>query len=73
MNKPDPKFIYKLLKYTSIPFEFFILIGGSAWVGSWLDKKFNIQNHLLTVFFAIFGFIIGIYHIFKSFKNDKFL
>ena len=71
MAKPDPDLMRKLLKYTSIPFEFFILIGGGAWLGSYLDKKFGIAHHVLTVIFAIFGLVIGFYHVYKSLKNDK--
>jgi F0F1-type ATP synthase assembly protein I len=71
MEKPDPYLVRKLLKYTSIPFEFFILIGGGAWLGSALDKKFCLKHHVLTVIFAIFGLLIGFYHVYKSLKNDK--
>lgn len=71
MVNPDPDLMRKLIKYTSIPFEFFILIGGGAWLGSFLDKKFGIEHNILTVIFAIFGLVIGFYHVYKSLKNDK--
>ena len=71
MVKLDPDLMRKLLKYTSIPFEFFILIGGGAWLGSALDKKFAIGHHVLTVIFAIFGLAIGFYHVYKELKDDK--
>ncbi len=70
-NKIDNDLLRKLVKYTSIPFEFFILIGGGAWFGSWLDKKIQVKFPWFMLGFAIFGLVIGLYHVYKSLKNDN--
>ncbi len=65
----DPDILRKFAKYSSMPFEFFVMIGGGAWLGSWLDKKFG-TNPWLTFILAIVGFGAALYHILSSIKKD---
>ncbi len=64
----DTKLLNKLVRYTSMPFEFFVLIGGGAWFGSWLDKILHTSPWLAFVF-AILGFGSALYHTLKSIKK----
>ncbi len=64
----DNDLMKKFLRYTSMPFEFLIIIGGSTWLGYWLDKRFGTYPWLMIAM-AAFGFFAAIYHVFKTLKN----
>ena len=68
MNKDDIDLIKKFLRFTSIPFEFFVTIGGGAWLGSWLDKKWH-TGHLMLIICAVIGFFFGLYYVIKELKK----
>ncbi len=65
----DKDLLKKFAKYSSMPFEFFVMIGGGAYLGNWLDKKFE-TGYALTIILAILGFSAALYHIFKSIKKE---
>ncbi len=65
----DTDILKKFAKYSSMPFEFFVMIGGGAWLGSWLDKKFDTKPWL-TFILAIVGFASALYHVLSSIKKD---
>jgi ATP synthase protein I len=52
-----------VMKYSGLAFQMLGIIGGSAWLGYWLDGRFQTQPRLtigllvLGVFFAVFQVI----------------
>ncbi len=61
----------KFVRYTSMPFEFFVLMGAGAFLGHKIDAKVQTSFPYYTLIFAILGFAVALYHTFKTLKNDK--
>ena len=49
---------------TRIIIEFSVPLGSGAWIGHWLDGKFNLSPWL-TITFALLGFATGIMNIIR--------
>ncbi len=47
------------LKYAALTFQIFGVLAVGAYVGQWLDKKFNFQTPYLTIV-LVFGLFAGI-------------
>ena len=62
------------IKYASLGIEFASMILGLAFVGHYIDKKLN-SSPLFIIVGIFFGFISGIYRLYKISKiigrNDK--
>jgi len=46
-----------------------IVVG--AWLGSWLDQKFNAPKHLFTIIFSLLFIAIAMYVIIKDVINTQ--
>jgi len=46
-----------------------LLIGLSAWAGSWLDDFFSLSTPWLTIFLSLFGIAASFYLVFKEIKE----
>jgi F0F1-type ATP synthase assembly protein I len=58
-------------KYSAIGFQMIATIGVFGAIGWWLDKYFNIQGKLCTVFFLLFGVIGSITKFIIDVINDQ--
>jgi hypothetical protein len=54
------------LRLTSAALQMSAVIGGFAWLGTYLDSKFNPDGSLWTVLLSLFGVGIGLYLIIKE-------
>lgn len=58
-------------KYTGIAFEMVAIILVAVWGGMKLDEKFNDDEPLFIIIFAILGVFIALYVVLKDFIQFK--
>jgi len=51
--------------YLGLGLQLAVTIVGMVLLGSWLDKKFDL-NYILTLIFGLFGIGIGIYNLIRT-------
>lgn len=59
----------KFLKLSNAGIQMGLVIGGFAWLGTYIDKKYQNENQMWTVILALLGVAIGIYIIIKEVLN----
>lgn len=58
-------------KYSAYGFQMLATIGVFGAIGWWLDKHFEIQGKLCTIFFLLFGVIGSITKFIMDILNDQ--
>lgn len=59
----------KFLKLSNAGIQMGLVIGGFAYLGSYLDKKYVNENQMWTVILSLVGVAIGIYILIKEVLN----
>lgn len=59
----------KFLKLSNAGIQMGLIIGGFAWLGNYLDNKYQNDKKLWTVILSLLGVAIGIYIIIKEVMN----
>jgi ATP synthase protein I len=59
----------KALRFSNLGFQMILLIGLSAWLGSWLDEYLSMKTPWLTIFLSLFGIGASFYLVFKEIKE----
>ncbi|MGE0567766.1 MAG: AtpZ/AtpI family protein [Bacteroidia bacterium] len=72
-KKPSaPKPPNSFFKYSNLVFQMGIVIGLFAWLGAFLDKKYQTSDPWFTICFSLIGIFAGLYLALKDFiKKDK--
>lgn len=65
METPDKK-VNTYLRFASAGIQMGSVIGLSAWLGVWLDRKYNQDGQLYTVICSLFGVAAGLYIVLKE-------
>ncbi|MGM0634680.1 MAG: AtpZ/AtpI family protein [Bacteroidota bacterium] len=72
-NQKEKEKKNKLLKnwafFTGIALQMMIVIGGSVWLGIWLDEKFNNEFPLLTVILSLLGVFAALAQVLIALKK----
>lgn len=53
-------------KYSGIAFTMLAIIGGSAWLGTWLDGHYHNKTPYYTVGLMLLGLFAALYHVIRS-------
>ena len=53
-------------KYSGIAFTMLAIIGGSAWLGTWLDGHYQNKTPYYTVGLMLLGLFASLYHVIRS-------
>jgi hypothetical protein len=67
----EKKSVVGFSKYSAIGFQMIATIGVFGAIGWWLDKHFEIQGKLCTIFFLLFGVIGSIAKFILDVINDQ--
>ncbi len=63
------KQLNKYLVLTSIPFQMGLTFYLGSYIGSLLDKKYNLEKNYFTILFVLLALFISIYNITKQLKK----
>jgi len=70
-QKNNKQIINKFARYTSLAFEMGIIIFAGAFVGNWLDKKYNLEKPYFTMILSLIAIFVSLFLIIKQLKNEK--
>ena len=72
MAKGNGREMSKLAKFSGIGIQMGIIIGGFAWLGSYLDERYETKDPWWTICLCLFGVFAGLYLMIKEVMNlDK--
>jgi hypothetical protein len=60
-----------LMKYSSLGVELVVVLCLAAWLGRWLDNKYDVEKGLFTIFLMLFALIGSMYRVIKSLMNEQ--
>lgn len=58
------------MKYSGLAFQMLAIIGGSAWLGYWLDGKFN-TGPWLTIVLLLLGVFAAVFQVIRSLTKES--
>ena len=72
---PDPQptgtsRLQAVMKYSGLAFQMLAIIGGSAWLGYWLDGKFATQPWL-TIVLLLLGVFVAVFQVIRSLTKES--
>ena len=53
-------------KYSTLAIQMALTIGLFAWLGTFLDEKYQMETPLYTVAFSLFGIFMSLYRVIKG-------
>lgn len=75
MNKspkgPQRDNLEKILRYSSLSFQLFAVIGLGTWLGWYLHQKSGMSFPLWLLVFVLLSMAAAFYHLYVSIKNDE--
>ena len=74
-SPPDPQPIGSnrlqgVMKYSGLAFQMLAIIGGSAWLGTWLDGRLNTQPWL-TIGLLLLGVFLAVFQVIRSLTKES--
>ena len=74
-NSPDsppagPKRRQAIMKYSGLAFQMLGIIGGSAWLGTWLDGRLGTQPWL-TIGLLLLGVFLAVFQVIRSLTKES--
>ncbi len=69
MSKKDKPKQSAYLKYSSLGFQMAITIGLGAWLGTYLDEKYNTEKPYYTIAIILLSIFIALYQVIKEVMN----
>lgn len=58
------------MKYSGLAFQMLAIIGGSAWLGTWLDDRFHTQPWL-TIGLLLLGVFVAVFQVIRSLTKES--
>lgn len=58
-------------RYSSLAFQMIVLVGGSAWLGTWLDAKAGNSQPVITIVLILLGIGISLYSLIKTATSNN--
>lgn len=59
-----------VMKYSGLAFQMLAIIGGSAWLGTWLDGKFS-TSPWLTIGLLLLGVFVAVFQVIRSLTKES--
>ena len=59
-----------VMKYSGLAFQMLAIIGGGAWLGTWLDGKFGTQPWL-TIGLLLLGVFVAVFQVIRSLTKES--
>ena len=69
-DKGEPNF-KQYAKYSALVFNMVFMVGGSGWLGYWLDKRYEHKIPYLTIILLFLGIFVSLYQIIRQSKADE--
>ena len=58
-------------KYSGIAFQMLATIGLSAWLGTWLDRHFQLKNPWCTVSLLLAGVLMALWQVIRGLTRES--
>ena len=73
--QPDPQptgsnRLQAVMKYSGLAFQMLAIIGGSAWLGTWLDGRMN-TSPWLTIGLLLLGVFVAVFQVIRSLTKES--
>ena len=59
-----------IMKYSGLAFQMLGIIGGSAWLGTWLDARWGTQPWL-TIGLLLLGVFVAVFQVIRSLTKES--
>ena len=59
-----------VMKYSGLAFQMLAIIGGSAWLGTWLDGRLHTQPWL-TIGLLLLGVFLAVFQVIRSLTKES--
>ena len=59
-----------VMKYSGLAFQMLAIIGGSAWLGTWLDGRMN-TSPWLTIGLLLLGVFLAVFQVIRSLTKES--
>ncbi len=59
------------VKYSGLIFSMVVVVGGSGWLGYWLDTKYEHKIPYMTIILLFLGIFVSMYQIIRQSKSDE--
>jgi len=72
---PDPQptgnnRLQAVMKYSGLAFQMLAIIGGSAWLGTWLDGRMS-TSPWLTIGLLLLGVFLAVFQVIRSLTRES--
>jgi F0F1-type ATP synthase assembly protein I len=58
-------------KYSGLAFQMLAIIGGSAWLGTWLDAHFQNKNPWFTIGLLLLGVLVAVFQVIRGLTQES--
>ena len=59
-----------VMKYSGLAFQMLAIIGGSAWLGTWLDGRMN-TSPWLTIGLLLLGVFLAVFQVIRNLTKES--
>ncbi len=59
-----------VMKYSGLAFQMLAIIGGSAWLGTWLDSRMGTEPWL-TIGLLLLGVLLAVFQVIRSLTKES--
>jgi F0F1-type ATP synthase assembly protein I len=60
-----------IAKYSGLAFQMLAIIGGSAWLGTWLDGYFKTNNPWFTIGLLLLGVLVALFQVIRGLTKES--
>ena len=60
-----------IAKYSGLAFQMLAIIGGSTWLGTWFDARFQSKNPWFTIGLMLLGVFVALWQVIRSLTKDS--
>ena len=71
MEKDQQKGVSPLAKYSSMGVELVLVLCLAAWLGRWLDARYQVESGLFTIFLMLFALVGSMYRLIKRLMHEQ--
>lgn len=62
---------HRILKYSGLAMQIFIMLGVAIWIGDYLDKKWELKQPLMTILLSIGMFVAIFFWLYHDLEKNK--